>query len=62
MEVEVIKALETSASAAYILSKRLFRLFATVVNMNFKLLLNSIRRCLRLSLSYDLKLTSEKGQ
>jgi hypothetical protein len=62
MEVDVIKALETSASAAYILPKKLFGLFATVVNMNFKLLLNSIRRCLRLSLSYDLKLTSEKGQ
>lgn len=62
MEVGVIKAFETSAFAAYNLPKRLFRLFATVVNMNFKLLLNSNRHCLLLSLSYDLKVTSEKGQ
>jgi hypothetical protein len=62
MEVGVIKAFETAAYAGYNLPKRLSRLFATVVNMNFKLLLKSNRHCLPVSLLYDIKLTSEKGQ
>ena len=62
MEVDIIKVFETSASAAHTLPKMLFILFATVVNMDFKLLLNSNRHCMRASLSYYLKLASEKGQ